>query len=213
MGPHFQSNTALDSAQPPKGPQRARPGARWAAALALRSVRCLGLGGQGWIGGAVGPQAVPLEPSSLPTRTSRSLLQGWCHARPVTQPPGALEAPDAPGTHSTGGRTWHPRTVGTESPEAAGFLRRDHGWAPEVRVTGLGRASRAAGVMRAPGCPPKPEMRREAGAKSCLVFYFIKQAPPRPSEPRPWVPPSSTSQPSGFFPRPAASSLAPATLP
>ena len=30
MGPHFQSNTALDGAQPPKGPHRARPGARWA---------------------------------------------------------------------------------------------------------------------------------------------------------------------------------------
>ena len=145
---HFQSNTALDGARPPEGPQGTRPRARWAA-LALQP-RKSGVG------------------AGLERQCPRA---SGCSSRAQL----ASHQQDEPA-----GSSWGSKRAG--SP----FHRRP----------------------RAPRCPQEPEMRREAGAASCLVFYFIKQAPPRPSEPRPWVPPSSTSQPSGFFPLPAAASLA-----
>lgn len=90
--------------------------------------------------------------------------------------PGAPGSPNTLGTRSTGGRTRHPRTVGTEAPEAAGSQL-----SPGARDETRGRSR----VM--------------------LSVLFHKTSPASALRTAALGP----SQPSGFFPLPAASSLAP----
>lgn len=148
MGPIFSRTLiALDSAQPPKGPQRACPEpSGWRLLLCGPStVTGWGWGRAGLDGSAMEPQAVRPFGAELafPPGRAESLLQGWCHTRA-----------GHPATGSSRGSR-HTRNAFHEhlAPQDCG----DGG--PRGARHGSGPGWPGCRSHVGSGCPPEPEKR------------------------------------------------------